>query len=300
MTISMLKEFIALAEHLNYTAAANKLFISQPTLSKHINSMEEELGTALLERTRHGVKLTEAGQRLLTAAGQIAEIYDDAVSDLAFYSAGIHGELKMGVLSHDATNIITPVIQSLARALPTVRISIQTHQPSTALNALRSGAIDVADVFYTDGMAGKSSLSFYPVCSEGFSVLLPRDHHLASREVISLKDLDHERFVWHHSDPALVNYEKKLLKAHKVRVSQEFFADQVDMLPLAVVIHQAVSIVNRRASDLLNQNIIARDIADEDFKVPIAFAWKKSNNNPCLKPFLECLRKYVPQEDNAG
>lgn len=294
MTLSMLKEFVVLAEHLNYTAAANKLFISQPTLSKHINCMEAELGTALFERTRHATKLTEAGQRLLTAALQITEVYDAALSDLAYYSSGVQGELKLGVLSHDATNIVAPVIHALAKELPTIKISIQTHQPSTAMNALLSGSIDVADVFYTDDIASKSSLCFHSFCSEGFSVLLPRDHPLASKEVIYLKDLHNERFVWHHSDPALVNYEKKLLKAHKVRPAQEFFADQVDMLPLSVLIHQAVSIVNRRASDLLNQNIISRDIADEDFQVNIAFVWKKNNNNPCLRPFVECLKKFAP------
>lgn len=293
----MLKEFVVLAEHLNYTVAANKLFISQPTLSKHINYMEAELGTALFERTRHATKLTEAGQRLLLAARQITEIYDNALFDLTYYSTGVQGELKLGVLSHDATNIVAPVIHALARELPTIKISIQAHQPSTAMNALLSGAIDVADVFYTDDIASKSSLCFHNFCSEGFSVLLPRDHPLAGKEAIYLKDLHGQPFVWHHSDPPLVNYEKKLLKAHKVRPSQEFFADQVDMLPLAVLINQAVSIVNRRASDLLNKNVIVKDIADEDFRVNVAFAWKKNNNNPCLQPFVECLKRSVPDNN---
>ena len=294
MTLSMLKEFIVLAEYLNYTAAANKLFISQPTLSKHINCMEEELGTALFERTRHETKLTEAGHRLLTAASQISEIYDAALSDLTYYSTGVQGELTLGILSHDATNIVAPIIHALAKELPTIKISIQTHQPATAMNALLSGAIDVADVFYTDDIASRGSLCFHKFCSEGFSVLLPRNHHLADKEIIYLKDLHNESFVWHHSDPALVNYEKRLLKAHKVRPSQEFFADQVDMVPLSVLIHNAISIVNRRASDLLNQNIVARDIADEDFRINLAFAWKKNNNNPCLRPFVEWLEKCAP------
>lgn len=294
MTISALVEFVTLAKCLNYTAAANKLFISQPTLSKHINSMETELGSTLFERTRHETRLTETGHRLLTSAKQIVEIYDTLLSDLALYSKGIQGRLTLGILSHDATNIVAPIIHLLAKELPTIKISVCTQRPSTMLNALLSGQIDVADMFHTADVAGKSSLCFHDYGSEGFSVLLPRRHPLANKETIYLNDLNNEPFVWHHSDPGLVNYEKKFLAAHKIRPSQEYFADQVDTLPLSILIYRAVAIVNRRASDFLNPDIVARDIANEDFRVNIAFAWKKNSNNPCLRSFAEALKKHSP------
>ena len=300
MTLSMLKEFVVLAECRNYTAAANRLFISQPTLSKHISAMEEELGLPLVERTRHATKLTEAGQRLLSAAQKITETYDAALSDLTHYSAGISGELTLGILFHDATNIVAPVIHALSKELPTIKITIQSHQPSTSMNALLAGSIDIADVFYTDDIAARRSLCFHSFCSESFSVLLPRDHPLAAREAVYLEDLNGEPFVWHRSDPPLTNYERKFLKAHKVRPSQEFYVDQVDALPLSVALHHAVSIVNRRASNLLNSNILVRDLADKDFRVNIAFAWKKSNSKPCLRPFVDALKQYTAAQAVQG
>ena len=91
MRVEHMREFVAIRDEGNFSRAARSLFMTQPALSRHVQEMERELGVRLLDRDRHSVTLTEAGERAYKAFRQVIRTYDRLTDDIAGYKAGLSG-----------------------------------------------------------------------------------------------------------------------------------------------------------------------------------------------------------------
>ncbi len=150
MKISYLREFIVLAKCLNFTKASDQLFIAQPTLSKHIALMEEELGFRLLTRTKHTVNLTVSGHTFLEASQKIIATYDEMLSDISRLSTGQIGEIRLGMLYYGIDEFIMPAVASLANKIPNLKLSLASYQPKALMEDLWSDKLDVVEYFNID------------------------------------------------------------------------------------------------------------------------------------------------------
>ena len=143
MELRHLRYFVAVADELHFGRAAEKLHISQPPLSMQIRALEDELGVALLNRTRRHVSLTRAGQAFLQDARQILEKTDQAVLTARRAGRGEIGELAVGFISVADYNLLPLVLREFRRRYPMVSLSLKEATTDAQLDDLREGRIDV-------------------------------------------------------------------------------------------------------------------------------------------------------------
>ncbi|MDU1379786.1 MAG: LysR family transcriptional regulator [Klebsiella michiganensis] len=189
-----LRYFIAVAEELHFGHAAARLNISQPPLSQQIQILEQQIGARLFARTNRSVSLTEAGRQFLADSRQILSQVDDAAAHAARLHHGETGELRIGFTSS------APFIKAVSDTLSTFRrrypdVHIQTRETNTReqIVPLNEGALDLGLMRNTQL---PDTLVWERVLREPLLAMVPRDHPLASKPRVSLRELAREPFVF--------------------------------------------------------------------------------------------------------
>jgi DNA-binding transcriptional LysR family regulator len=187
-----LRAFLAVAQELNFTRAAERLNLAQQAVSKSVAQLEGELGVELLERTSREVRLTDAGRRLLGDARDVV-----AGADAAFARARDHGRGLAGSLSVGATPPVGPtVLRDVARRMredaPGLSIALREVRPPEVESALRDR---LADVVLTRTVRTGPGFAVTELAPTPAALLVPADHRLAEADSVGLCDVDGERLL---------------------------------------------------------------------------------------------------------
>jgi DNA-binding transcriptional LysR family regulator len=187
-----LRYFVAIAEELNFSRAAERLHMAQPPLSMAIRQLEQELGTTLLRRTTREVKLTEAGRAFLDGARRTLTELDRTTAATRRTAAGELGSLRIA-FSWSARFDTLPAIGRAFRELhPDVELLTEEMWNARMVQALRSGAIDIA-ISLCPEIA--TDLSSEPIRCENIVALLAASHPLAHEPAITINALAEEGFL---------------------------------------------------------------------------------------------------------
>jgi len=189
-----LRYFIAVAEELHFSRAAQRLNISQPPLSQQIQILEQQVGARLLARTNRSVQLTPAGQQFLIDARQILLNVSQAVDKAARLHNGDEGELRIGFTSS------APFIKRVSDALftfrqryPQVHIQMQEINTRQQLEPLNEGRLDLGVMRNTPL---PDTLDHHLILREPLYALMHRAHPLAQQQTVSVQALANEPFVF--------------------------------------------------------------------------------------------------------
>ena len=187
----------AVAEHGSFSAAADALSFTQPAISKQIAALEQQAGTALLERTPRGVRLTQAGSVLVDHAAAIAERLSSAQAQLDALASLETGRLRMAAFPTAVATVVSEAIAEFGSAHPAVRLSLEERVTDESLDLLRAGDIDLALVAtYAQTDAGRlEGLELHHLIDDPTFVTLPRGHRLAERERVPVRELRDEAWV---------------------------------------------------------------------------------------------------------
>lgn len=181
-----LRYFAAVAETLNYTRAAELLFISQPALSRQIRVLENDLRTPLFTRTSREVRLTAAGEVLLPSARRLVAEWQEAVRGARSAAASRAGVLRIGFVAAGAGELGTRARALFEKEHPGVRIEFHRYDWCGEVPALREGLVDVAFIWPPADLAG---LRHEVVATEPRVVALSVDHPLAASESVGILEL---------------------------------------------------------------------------------------------------------------
>jgi len=200
MELRQLRYFLAVAEELHFTRAAERLCIGQPPLSYTIQQLEEELGVRLFLRTKRSVQLTDAGRHLMKKAYELLQLADQTKRLARQLSNGEVGELNIGFTSSTPlTELFSELIQKHRQAFPAVRLIFKELSTAKQLAALEKGELDFgflrpefSNNLETSALA---PIAFVHLRTDPLMVALPTGHPLSGRQEIYLKDLMHEGFV---------------------------------------------------------------------------------------------------------
>jgi len=188
-----LRYFLAVAEELHFGRAAERLFISQPALSKQIRQLERSLGVELFDRGRRAVALTAAGDALLPRARKLVRAWDDARVAVSDAAARESATLTVGLVTSVGRDILPATSRRFAERRPAARLQLRQigwHDPSAGL---ASGETDVAFVWLP--LPDEESFGFEPLHSEPRWIALPADHRLAARDEVAFEELRDEPFL---------------------------------------------------------------------------------------------------------
>lgn len=194
MEISLLREFIVLSQTLNYTKAAEMLHVTQPTLSKHIVSMEKELGCSLLERDRRRVELTEAGNVFAAAALQIVDTYTDAKERIHEIQSQTPIRAN-GIIGDNAIASIISIAATFLDAEGQAPVLYQAIDEMGSLENLAEGDVDLLLTYADVDKLDEMGFAYAPLVRSPFVAMMSLDNPLSARSSVSMDDLRNSRFI---------------------------------------------------------------------------------------------------------
>jgi DNA-binding transcriptional LysR family regulator len=195
-----LRYFVAVAERLSFSRAAEDLPLSQPALSEAVRRLEAEVGTQLLRRTSRRVELTAPGEVLLADAREVLAHLDHAIERAERAGRGEVGRLTVGFEASGAGELSTLARARFAREHPDVRVEPKRFDWGGEAAGLRGGVCDVAFVWLPNDLSG---LEVEEVTSERRYAGLPKDHRLARAPRVSIMDLNDDPIMWTRRAPRL-------------------------------------------------------------------------------------------------
>lgn len=226
MELRHLRYFVAVAEELHFTRAAERLHIGQPPLSQQIQALEDELGAPLFLRSKRRVQLTEAGQILLQRARRILAEAAEAGDEVRRAARGELGELRVGFTSSlPLTPLLTRLLRAYREAAPDVTLRLMERFTAVQFEALRHSRLDVGFVRYNGALESEPGLRLRLLRRDPLLMVLPVGHALAARASVSLKDFRDEGFIMYPENAgaglARVTRELCVAAGYTPRVVQE-------------------------------------------------------------------------------
>ncbi|MCG8483003.1 MAG: LysR family transcriptional regulator [Clostridia bacterium] len=280
------KYFLTLAEDLHFRKAAERLFISQPGLSRQIKHMEENLGVALFERHNRKVELTIAGKYLYKEIKSNLKRLDSIIDYTRLLSEGIDGKVKLGYVGSAMQKVIPDLLLLFKKEYPKVHFSLSEMDNNKQIQALLDQEIDVGFVRQERVPRG---LSVKPVLKETFSLVLPKAHKLNEANFRNLSQLKDEHFIFFDSSFGKSSYEKIL----------QIFDDS-GFTPLYSHYTVNASSIFRLVENNFGFSIVPTSLKygyDMDIKfieldkirqrTTLKIAWNKTNTNPVLENVLK-------------
>jgi DNA-binding transcriptional LysR family regulator len=193
MELRHLRYFLAVAEELNFTRAAQRLHIAQPPLTQQIKALEAEMGVTLIDRSAYRIGLTEAGRAFAAEVARILGEVRNAVLVAKRAARSAAGQVRVGFTASASFNpLVTSTFLTFRSHYPDIDVSLEESQSTELVMALREGRIDVAFVrppLTTDG------IEVHSLEEEEMVVAVARGHRLARRKRINLRELAAETFI---------------------------------------------------------------------------------------------------------
>ncbi len=186
MDIKQLEAFVQVVEARSFSRAAERLFLSQPTVSVHVQSLEEVLGTRLLDRLGKEVVPTPAGEILYKYARRIIALRDRAVQDVHHYLGELAGSFDMAASTIPGEYLLPPILAEFQRRHPKVKVSLNISDTGRVIKEVVRGAYPLGVV---GGKAEEKGISFVPLCREELVLAFCASHPLAQRDGVTLRDL---------------------------------------------------------------------------------------------------------------
>ncbi|TYP72790.1 LysR family transcriptional regulator [Aquimarina intermedia] len=187
MTITQLRYVLAVAEHQNFTKAAEKTFVTQPTLSMQIQKLEDELDIQIFDRTKKPIELTEVGKKLVQQARNIVN-ESERIQDIVDQQKGfIGGEFKLGVIPTVMPTLLPMFLNTFIKKYPKIKLKIEELNTETIIQRLLDGHLDAAIAATPlEHMHIKERVLYY----EPFVGYIPPMHRLNQKKKIDVADLD--------------------------------------------------------------------------------------------------------------
>lgn len=177
-SLSQLRAFVAVAEHLHFRDAAAAIGMSQPALSGAVSALEDVLGVQLVERTTRKVLLSPAGERLAVRARAVLDAVGELVEEAEAVRAPFTGVLRLGVIPTVAPYLLPTVLRLVHGRYPDLDLQVHEEQTSSLLDGLAAGRLDLLLLAVPLGQPGVTEL---PLFDEDFVLVTPRGHDLADR-----------------------------------------------------------------------------------------------------------------------
>jgi LysR family hca operon transcriptional activator len=292
MELRHLRYFVAVAEAGSLTvAAARKLYTSQPSLSRQIRDLEDELGAQLLTRRARGIELTPAGRAFLDHARLVLSQVEAAGEAARRVAHPSRPRFTMGFLTGHELKWMPEALRILHDELPNVDVMISSQYSPLLADGLSKGKIDAA---FLRRERGVPDLAFRLLVKEPMMVVLPRDHRLAALKSIGPRDLVSETFVTvDNTAPVLRMVIDNYLKRSGINIKPTHEVDNLAMAMSLIASTGGVGLLPAYAQNFLLSSVTSRPLKGDTPTIELVLGYKKSNESPILKLLLSRLDELV-------
>jgi LysR family hca operon transcriptional activator len=292
MELRHLRYFVAIAEAGSLTVAATrKLHTSQPSLSRQIRDLENEIGAQLLTRRARGIELTQAGRIFLDHARLVLSQVDAAAEATRRVAHPSKPCFTMGFLTGHELTWMPEALRILRDELANIDVMISSQYSPPLAEAISKGNVDAG---FLRRERGVPELAFRALVKEPIVVVLPSDHPLAARKAISPGDLVGETFVGvSHTAPVLRAVIDDYLKRSGIDITPDHKTEQVVMGVSLIASTGGVGLLPAYARNFLTRSVTSRPLKGDTPTVELVLGYKKSNESPILKLLLSRLDELV-------
>jgi LysR family transcriptional regulator, hca operon transcriptional activator len=292
MELRHLRYFIAVAEEGSLTLAAHKrLHTAQPSLSRQIRALEKELGAQLITRSVHGIELTAAGRAFLDHA-RLAVTQAEAAKEAVRRAARpAKPSLALGFLSGTEMDLLTKAKRILQDELPDIEIKLSSDYSPRLAEALMKGRLDAAFLRPEPHAGG---LVYRRVRTEPLIVVFPKDHRLAARKAIKLREIKGEPFIKpSKTAPTLRKIIEDSLERSGVDIRATHEVHNLAHAFSIIASTRAVTLLPAYAKNFLPVALTSRPIQGDAPTVDLVVGYNKANSSPILKLFLTRVGKLI-------
>jgi LysR family transcriptional regulator, hca operon transcriptional activator len=284
MELRHLRYFIAVAEAGSMKLAAeSRLHTAQPSLSRQMRDLEQEVGAALFVRSVRGVELTAAGRAFLDHA-RLALTQAEAALEAARRAARpAKAIFAVGFLTGQEAAWLAHATRILSDELPKIEIRVSSGFSVTLAEDLKQGRVDIAFLRHEPD----PDLAFKLVLKEPLVAILPRDHRLAANKTVDPRNLAGETFIGISEIPRVLRGAVNgYLKRSGVKVAPRFEIDNFAMAMSLVTSERGVALLPISIEAYLPPSIVSRRLKGEQPTVDLMIGYRKGNSSPILKTFL--------------
>jgi DNA-binding transcriptional LysR family regulator len=292
MDIRQLRYFIAVAEELNFTRAAERLHMAQPPLSTQIRSLEDEIGAQLFIRDKRRVYLTPAGQELLGRARAVLDATAQAKTAARHAAQGVIGRLALGYTASSMfTERLPGAIRRYIGAHPHVELSLREMASLDQLYALRERELDVGILRKPD-VSPPDGVTIEPWYRAPLVAAIPKDHALAGRAGIRIKDLRDEALITYPRDAGIGLYWPVMqlcadagFRPHIVREAREPSV-MIGLVSAGI----GIALVPHDTQCIRLEGVAYQRILNSDAVSTLSLAYRAAEANEHVKGLLGVLR----------
>jgi DNA-binding transcriptional LysR family regulator len=290
VNLDLLRSFVAIVEQGSLNKAADRLRVSQSTLTRQMQALEQDVGGPLLERSPGGVALTPTGHALLEGTRPLLAKFDAVLAGVRQRARGQSSELRIGYLMSAAADYLNPALAALRKAHPEVKVKMRDLSPGEQIAALRAGEIDVALVGYAGTFLEKEfyvkSLVVLPVL-----VAMAEDQPLAKKPSVKLTDLRKEVFVG-AAEADMPGHNQWVTRLCKRAGFRARFVQEADSLTHALsltVTEDAVALLPDYSNKIKVPGVVFRPLKDAAATCPLMVAWQRGKTSVPVRTLLAAL-----------
>ncbi len=282
-----LRYFVAVVEEGSLTTAAERrLHTSQPSLSRQIRDLEDQVGVELLSRSVHGVELTAAGKAFLDHARLALMQVDAAVEAARRAAQPARKTFAIGFQTGHEMNWLPRAMHVLRDELKNIQVTVTSDYSPDLAEALARGRLDLAFLRVEPGY----DLGYHVVDREPLIVLMPSDHRLTARETVRPQDFVGEIFIGGSNKATVLRaVTEAYLRRSGLDIKLDYGVDNMAMAMSLVASTRGLALMPAYAKNLLPWSVVSRPLEDEAPTIDLAVGYSKSNTSPILKLFLSRL-----------
>lgn len=295
MELRHLHYFIAVAEELHFSRAAERLRISQPPLSQQIRGLEDELGVKLFDRTKRQVHLTEAGKAFLERSYLVLAQLEQAVEVTQRIGRGEVGRLAIAFVGSATYTVLPDILSSFREQFPAVELRLHELTTAQQIQALHHKQVDVGIV---RSAIIEPGLQVECILQESLVLALPTHHPLSAQTEVSLATLKGESFILFPAKMGPVFYEQILRFCQQAGFQPQVAQEAVQMQTIIglVAAGLGIALVPACLQNFHRSGVLYRPLREQTPKTGLYLAWRQHDSSPVLSTFLSSARQTTQQE----
>src|ERR1700678_1974624 len=246
MNLKDLKYLVALADTGHFGRAAERTFVSQPTLSAQLKKLEEYLGVKLVERQPKNVQLTEVGKQIVVRARRMLDESDEIIALARSNTDPFAGKLKVGLIPTIGPYLLPRIMPKIRKAVPQLGLMLYEYQTEALLKRLRDGEIDLGIMALPVLQDGLETRALY---QEAFTVALPTHHPLSAKQTVKVQDLKDQTLLLLEDGHCLRDQALEVCSRVDIREPEDFRATSLETLRQMVMAGLGITLMPEFAVD---------------------------------------------------
>ena len=292
MELRHLRYFIAVAEKLSFSDAAERLYIAQSAVSRQIKYLEDELGVKLFDRKSHPIQLTPAGQAFLEESRATLAQLEQAVHKTQRIHQGELGYLTVSFTSSIANGVFPEMLRTFRQRYPEVKLILQEEHSGSLIQRLRDRQTDIIFLYLYHEISEDNDLETMSLTQEPLVAVLPKNHPLAAKSQISLAEVKNEEFVMPLHQVVAGLSEQIYHLCSQAGFVPKVVQTAVFMVTILGLVagETGISILPSHVQNLQREGVVYRPILEPTATTHLTAVWRQNDSSTILQQFIDIIK----------